>query len=97
MRVFIFETFLLASLAASAASARAVEHQFAKPLVVKLQPYVGDLVTLSLEVGGRRGKFLFDTGGGITMLTPAFAKRGTDESYAGSRRIRTYGICGRQS
>jgi hypothetical protein len=74
MRVIIPVVWLAVSMAASTAAAGKVEHQPAQPVVVRLDPYVGDLVTVGLEINGRPGKFLFDTGGGITMLSPAFAK-----------------------
>ena len=41
---------------------------------VALQPY-RDTVAVRANVGGQDGFFTFDTGGGISLLTPAFAGR----------------------
>lgn len=53
-------------LAASAASA--------PEAVYKLEPY-RKTVALRAEVNGQPGLFTFDTAGGITLLSPAFAKK----------------------
>jgi hypothetical protein len=61
---------LLASLTATpsfAAQSKAVE--------VPLAPYFEDLRTATVEIGGEKVPFLIDTGGGITVLTPATAAK----------------------
>ena len=42
--------------------------------VIELQPYLGVLWAFKARLGDREGLFLLDTGGGITVLTPAAAK-----------------------
>lgn len=42
----------------------------AKPVVIPLTPYLDSAWTLEAEIGSRTGRFLFDTGGGITVITP---------------------------
>lgn len=61
-------TALLAALAAPPA-ARAAD----APVVARLEPYVAGLVTLSVEVGGRPSRLIFDTAGGLTLVTPQVA------------------------
>lgn len=42
-----------------------------QPIRLLLQPYAGtDLRTVDVDVSGRRSPFIFDTGGGSTVLTP---------------------------
>jgi hypothetical protein len=50
-------------------------HAQAAPVVIPLQPY-GDEAhwTIKASVGGKEMDFLFDTGGGITAVTPEVAK-----------------------
>lgn len=55
---------LVAPLAARAAGA---------PTVARLEPYVAGLVTLSVEVGGHPSRLIFDTAGGLTLVTPQLA------------------------
>ena len=43
------------------------------PHRVPLEPYLGTLRTVEVEVGGARHAFLFDTAGGATLLTPRLA------------------------
>lgn len=45
------------------------------PVVLALDPYLGRLKTLSATVGGDTARFLFDTGGGATFVTPEVASR----------------------
>lgn len=83
---------LLALLAASF-----VDHPGAEePIELKLQPYApfpGPLRTVQGDVGGKTGTFLFDTGGGITILNAAKAQqlalepfgRGTGFRHDGTR------------
>jgi len=47
----------------------------AAPDTLPLRPYVGRLRTLTVEVAGESGAFLFDTGGGRTLVTPEVAER----------------------
>lgn len=42
-------------------------------VVIPLNPYLGRLHTLEVEVAGQRLPFLFDTAGGATLLTPKVA------------------------
>jgi hypothetical protein len=46
----------------------------AKPQVIKLQRYRKALWTMNVTVKGKTGDFLFDTGGGVTLLGEDFAK-----------------------
>ena len=41
--------------------------------VITLKPYLGDLVAIDVTVGDSTLPFLFDTGGGITCITPELA------------------------
>lgn len=43
------------------------------PLTVDMKPYVGRLVTLDVQVGERETHMLFDTGAGVTAVTPELA------------------------
>ncbi len=45
-----------------------------RPQVLLLDPYIAGLRTLTLRVDGHDEKMIFDTGGGITMLTPEVAR-----------------------
>lgn len=43
----------------------------AMPVTLTLKPYAGtDLRTVDVAVGGKTSAFIFDTGGGLTILTP---------------------------
>jgi Aspartyl protease len=53
------------------ASARAA----ATPVTIPLQPYVEGLYTVQLAVNGQTGTFLFDTGEGVSVVSPDFAAR----------------------
>lgn len=44
------------------------------PVTIKLEPYLGSALALRAEVHGHPGLFLFDTGGGVTIISPDFAK-----------------------
>jgi hypothetical protein len=46
------------------------------PTTIKLEPYVGRLVTLQVRIGNQSYPFLLDTGGGWTSATPKVAKAG---------------------
>jgi hypothetical protein len=59
---------LLAALAL-AAPVRAAE----APVVLRLEPYVAGLVTLTVDVAGRPSRLIFDTAGGLTLVTPQVA------------------------
>ena len=43
------------------------------PLTLNMNPYVGRLVTLDVQVGDRETPMLFDTGAGVTAVTPELA------------------------
>jgi hypothetical protein len=45
-----------------------------KPQVIKLQRFRKALWKVHVTVKGKRGEFLLDTGGGVTLLTEAFSK-----------------------
>jgi len=42
---------------------------------IPMEPYVAGLVVVSATVNGQRGTFLFDTGEGVSIVTPAFAEK----------------------
>lgn len=42
---------------------------------IRLGDYLGALHTVEATVAGQRGTFLFDTGGGVSVVTPEFAER----------------------
>lgn len=44
-----------------------------RPTTIALSPYLGVLWSFEAELGGKPRTFLFDTGGGITVITPATA------------------------
>lgn len=44
-----------------------------RPEVIPLQPYLGSLVMLEVTFAGHPEHFLFDTAGGLTVVTPDFA------------------------
>ena len=54
--------------------ALAVAGDRSKPQVIKLQRYRKALWTVNVTVKGKTGDFLFDTGGGVTLLGVDFAK-----------------------
>ena len=41
---------------------------------VALAPLLGRGLTIQATIGGKPGTFLFDTGGGVTNISPDFAK-----------------------
>lgn len=45
----------------------------ARPVLVPLEPYAGSLRQVSVVANGKPLKLLLDTGGGVTLLTPAAA------------------------
>jgi hypothetical protein len=51
------------------------------PTVLPLQPFFGNLKTVDVKVGGETLPFLFDTGGGITIITPDVAKKAGCEPF----------------
>jgi hypothetical protein len=81
---------LVALLAASASSGPQDPPQ---PIELKLAPYVGPLRTVSARVGDADVPFLFDTGGGATVVTPQLLQqlggepfgRGTGFRHDGTR------------
>ena len=46
----------------------------ATPVEIKVAPFKGKLRSVSVKAAGKQQTFLFDTGGGVTVLTPAVAK-----------------------
>lgn len=46
-----------------------------RPLTIELIPHPGgtEMMTLHAQIRGHEGNFIFDTGGGITYISPAFA------------------------
>lgn len=62
--------FLFAALAACVLSGEAAADGVTE---IPLVPYVGQLKTISLMVDGHPARLLFDTGAGITSVTPEFA------------------------
>lgn len=49
--------------------------QAGEPAVIALEPYVGRLRAVRARVGGEELRLLFDTGGGLTSISPAAAAR----------------------
>ncbi len=47
----------------------------AEAVTIPLQSYVDGLYTVQLTVNGQTGTFLFDTGEGLSVLSPDFATR----------------------
>jgi hypothetical protein len=45
------------------------------PATIPTSPYVAGLTVVHAKVNGQEGTFLFDTGGGISVLTPQFAEK----------------------
>jgi predicted aspartyl protease len=61
-------TLLSCGLAAPALAAQA-------PTTIKLEPYLGALWSFQAQLNGKPETFLFDTGGGLTVLTPQTAAK----------------------
>ena len=51
------------------------------PSIFALDPYVGSFVTISMTVNGQEATMLFDSGGGVTAITPNLAKRVDCDPY----------------
>jgi hypothetical protein len=47
---------------------------FSAPTTIKLEPYLGAQLAIRAEVNGHAGLFLFDTGEGVSTISPEFAK-----------------------
>ena len=71
IRFFIFFTLFVSIIFAGQANVLGVGK--AKPQVIKLQRYRKALWTVNVTVKGKSGDFLFDTGGGVTLLGQDFA------------------------
>lgn len=57
-------------------SSQGVAQTISKPVVLSLKPYAStSLKTVDVKVGAQTVPFLFDTGGGLTVVTPDVAKR----------------------
>jgi hypothetical protein len=65
----------LIALTLTAAPVGAIAGKPERPQVIKLERFRKALWKVQLQVGGQTGDFLFDTGGGRTLLTEAFAGR----------------------
>ena len=63
-------TITVSALLCASASAIASE---ALPAVIPLDPYLGTQTAVRLSVTGHEGLFLFDTGEGVSTITPQFA------------------------
>lgn len=72
---------VLASLLAGLAAIATIGETSAQT-VLKLDPYGDKQLSLPVEVGGLTGRFLFDTGEGVTMISPAMAKAAGCEPWA---------------
>ena len=74
LRIWLLAVLLVSSTALLAGSAAvAVGMTEAKPLTLGLVPLPGGAMGLQGEVAGHAGLFVFDTGGGVTIVTPATA------------------------
>lgn len=71
LRRILITTLLLTLAAASFAKPRS-----APAAVFHLEPHPGGtyMMTLRAKVRGHEGRFVFDTGGGVTYISPAFAE-----------------------
>lgn len=58
-----------------AATGAAKPHKAASRPIVPLQPYLREQATLHATVNGVPGTFMFDTGEGLSAISPAFAER----------------------
>ena len=56
-------------------SASASNRQAAGEQVLPLKPYLGQQSTIIVNINGVEGTFLFDTGEGLSTITPAFAEK----------------------
>ena len=63
----------IAVLFASLTWGACAEAAHADPVTIPLQPYVAGLSTVQLSVNGQTGTFLFDTGEGLSVISPDFA------------------------
>lgn len=61
------------------------------PIELPLNPYVGHLVTLDAAVGGAVVSMLFDTGAGVTALTPETARAAGCEPFGRLSGVRMSG------
>jgi len=52
-----------------------------RPVELALEPYVGRLRQLAVRIGGGSYPFLFDTGGGLTLIDPDLAPRAGCEPH----------------
>lgn len=64
-------TFIVAAAMALTVPARA--ESAAPAAIVPLAPYLVKLAVVHATVGGHEGTFLFDTGEGVSSITPQFA------------------------
>jgi hypothetical protein len=71
LRVF----WLLALLPVGLARGNVAETDGIASVVIPLRPYLKFQTTIAATINGVRGVFLFDTGEGLTSISPAFAKK----------------------
>jgi hypothetical protein len=72
---------VLASLLAGLAAFATIDGARAQT-VLKLDPYEEKQLSLPVEAGGVKGRLLFDTGEGVTMISPSLAKAAGCEPWA---------------
>lgn len=72
MKRTLLALFALLIPAAPALAARPAQAD--RPVVIPLEPYLGVLWSFEGRVNGREGRFLLDTAGGLTVVTPEGAK-----------------------
>lgn len=72
VRSFLAVGLTAATIIAGSAHANAEQ---SRPEVIKIEPLRERLRTLRVTVNGQEGEFLFDTGGGATIISPDFAQR----------------------
>src|SRR5262245_22142356 len=65
-RSIVVSVATILGIAATACASRAVGDE---PVELRLQPYAGPLRTLTGTLAGKESRFLFDTGGGATVLS----------------------------
>ncbi len=74
-RTLTMATALAAAMALSPATRAATPVPAATDPTIRLGDFMGRLRSIEVTVGNQRGTFLLDTGGGVTFVTPDFAKK----------------------
>lgn len=67
-KVFLFSIFLTAC-------ASRIAPETGQPRELSLNPFVGKLRTIDVEIDGKAVPFLFDTGGGLTFIDPKYTRQ----------------------